>query len=72
MSDHYIEMCYSDDGGHNWSNWQARDLGDTGDFDARKVWRRLGMTRQRVFKFRVTSPVKCDLIAASVQVEDEG
>ena len=68
----YIEVKYSDDFGHNWSNWRRRDLGPTGAFNKRKVWRQLGITRNRIFKVRVTSFTRVDIIAASAQIDSAG
>lgn len=64
MSDHVIRMQYSDDGGNNWSNWDDASIGDAGEFDTRAVFTRLGSFRNRVFRFRVTSPRRCDLLGA--------
>lgn len=59
---------YSKDGGRNWSVWRERDLGSVGDFVKRVKCLRLGQGRQWVFDIKTTSPVRCDLLAASIQV----
>lgn len=64
MSDQYIRMTYSDDGGHNWSNWQAEPIGEVGEYDVRPVFTRLGQFRNRVIRLRVTSPRKRDILGA--------
>lgn len=63
-----IEMRYSDDRGRNWCGFKQRSLGSTGDYGKRVRWNQLGMTRQRVFHFRISDPVRCDLIAVSVNL----
>ena len=68
-SDHAMEVRYSDDGGYNFTNWLPRSLGAVGNYQQRLVWRRLGIARQRVWQIRVTSPVKCDLLAASASIQ---
>lgn len=35
MTDHYVEVCVSRDGGHTWSNWRQRSLGAMGQYDRR-------------------------------------
>jgi hypothetical protein len=67
-ADYYMEICYSDDGGYTFSNWKTRSLGVQGAYEQRLMWRRLGMARHRTWKLRVTSPVKCDVIAASASM----
>lgn len=62
-----VQIRYSKDGGNNWSAWVERDLGEVGEFQKRIRRYRLGQGRQWVFDIRVTSPVRADLIAMSVQ-----
>lgn len=64
-----IDFRYSKDGGRNWSDWRALDMGSTGDFVKRVQARRLGRGFQWVFAVRVTDPVKADILAASAQLE---
>ncbi|MBA2403175.1 MAG: hypothetical protein H0V66_00265, partial [Bdellovibrionales bacterium] len=47
-TDHAVDMRYSDDGGHNWSNFKARSLGAAGEFRQRVTYTRLGSTRARI------------------------
>ncbi|QWF19298.1 packaged DNA stabilization protein [Lysobacter capsici] len=65
VSDHFCSISYSDDGGHNWSNPAIVSIGKAGEFRRSVELRRLGMTRERVWKVSVSSPAKRDLIAAS-------
>lgn len=70
-TDHYIEMQYSKDGGHNWSNWQRRSIGKVGEYQdrLRVKYQQLGTSRQWVFRFRVSSPRKRDLLGAVANFE---
>jgi hypothetical protein len=66
---HIVELRTSRDGGRNWSDWRAYDMGNTGQFDGRATWRRLGFGRTLLFQFRDTSPYRGDVIAASIDAE---
>lgn len=66
----YVEVRYSNDGGNNWSDWQARESGATGAFLEPLIWRRLGRAKEeRIWEFRDTSNVASDVMAAMLQVE---
>lgn len=69
MSDRTVQIRYSRDAGRNWSSWRNRSLGELGDFMKRVHMEALGRGRQWVFEWRVTSPVRADLIAASLKAE---
>lgn len=61
-----VMLSWSDDGGHNWSNEVYASLGEMGNTVARAVWHRLGRSRQRYYKVRVTDPVKTVLMGADL------
>ena len=69
--DHFVEVSYSKDGGRNWSNWRRQSLGETGEYAdrIRARFRRLGSGRQWVFRIRVSSPRKRDLLGAVAYME---
>lgn len=67
--DESVWLRYSDDGGKTYSNYRKRMLGDVHQYGKRIRFPRLGSFRNRVFEIMVSSPVKRDLIAASVQME---
>lgn len=69
MTDRIVQVRYSRDGGRNWTGWRERSLGALGEFQRRVKLLRLGQGRQWVFEWKVTSPVRADLLAASIQVE---
>ncbi|MCE7031737.1 packaged DNA stabilization protein gp10 [Lysobacter sp. GX 14042] len=64
-----LQLRYSRDGAHNWSDWRHLPMGEVGDFQQRVMARRLGRGIRWVFDIRVTDPVRADLLAASIQVE---
>jgi hypothetical protein len=44
------QLQWSDDGGHTWSNLHTIHVGDEGQYKFRAVWRRLGRSRDRIFR----------------------
>jgi len=70
-SDPQVLLRWSDDGGHNWSNYHARPMGKIGEFGRRVIWRRLGMTtkiRDRVYEVSGTDPVKLAIMGAELLI----
>jgi hypothetical protein len=63
-------LDWSDDGGHTWSNQYFQGLGKIGETAKRVIWRRLGRTRERLFRLTVTDDVPLALIDAFVDVEE--
>jgi hypothetical protein len=63
-------LQWSDDGGHTWSNERYADIGAIGQKKTRVVWRRLGSSRDRVYRVTVADPVKVVLIGAEMDVEE--
>lgn len=61
-------LSWSDDGGHSWSNEHWASIGAIGSYKYRAIWRRLGKSRNRVFKLSISDPVKTALIGASIDV----
>lgn len=70
--DPHVMMQYSDDGGHAWSNEKWRSIGKLGRYETRVVWRRLGVSRDRVFRFVITDPVRATILGAEADVERLG
>lgn len=68
MTDRKVFLCYSDDGGHTWSNWRERSLGEQGQHEKRVRFSRLGSFRARIWRVRVSSPIKRDLLGGVVQL----
>jgi hypothetical protein len=59
---------WSDDGGHTWSNEHWASIGKMGEYRKRVKWRRLGRSRDRVFRLTITDPVKVVIIGATAEV----
>lgn len=64
MSDSYVRIQYSDNNGKDWTDWDQEPLGEIGEPGLRVVFTRQGSTRHRIYKIRVTSPRKRDLMGA--------
>lgn len=60
-------LSWSNDGGKTWSNDYPAAMGKLGEYGTRLVWRRLGMSRDRVYRIRIASAVKKVLIGAAVE-----
>lgn len=63
-SDPTIMLQISKDGGKTYGNEIWVKFGKIGENRQRAVWRRLGRSRDWVFKFRITDPVKTVFVAA--------
>jgi len=69
MSDQYVRMQYSDDGGHNWSDWEEAAIGEVGQYAKKAVWTRLGSSYQRVYRWASSSPRKRDILGAAISMK---
>ena len=61
-------LRWSDDGGSTWSNEHWVTIGQTGKYQNRAIWRRMGTARDRVFEVVVTDPVKAVIVSANLKV----
>lgn len=68
-SDPQVGLDWSNDGGHTWSNRYYVSIGKTGEYTKRSIWRRLGRSRDRIFRITFSEPVKFVFIAAYADVE---
>jgi hypothetical protein len=59
----------SKDNGRTWGNELWTSIGAMGSYVTRVIWRRLGMSRDWLFKIRVTDPVKVVITSASIDAE---
>jgi hypothetical protein len=64
-----VGLSYSDDGGHTFSPERQVSLGAIGARGARAIWRRLGMSRDRVFRVTCNDPVKFCPIGAEIDAK---
>lgn len=68
-----VLLRWSDDGGHTWSNYYSRDMGNLGEYGTRVIWRRLGMTtklRDRVYELSGADPVKITITDAELALSE--
>ena len=68
VSDPQIILSWSDDGGHTWSNDNTTSFGMTQQYKKRVIWRRLGVTRDRVFRLAISDAVKRTIIGAYAEI----
>jgi hypothetical protein len=64
-----INLRWSDDGGHSWSNEYSRGVGFAGDYKERVIWRRLGRSRNRVYEVNVSDSVPWKIVEAYLDVQ---
>jgi len=68
-----MEMRYTDKAKGEWTNWKQRSLGLIGEYAKQIRWfglgsiGRKGKSAQRVFHFRISDPVKADILAAGLE-----
>lgn len=63
-SDPQVMLQYSNDGGNEWSAELWRSLGKLGQYLTRVRWDGLGSARRRVFRIRISDPVKIGIVGA--------
>lgn len=63
-------LQWSDDGGNTWSNEYWISLGAIGATLKRAIWRRLGRSRQRVFRFTITDDCQIAINDAYIEVQE--
>ena len=61
-----VALQYSDDGGFTWSNERTCTLGAQGKYANRARWTRMGRSRSRVFRVRISDPIPVVIIGAAV------
>lgn len=66
-----VMLQWSDDGGHTWSNELWTNIGPEGARRTRTIWRRLGSSHDRVYRVKITDPIKVTMLGAQVEVEEE-
>ncbi len=64
-----IIMQYSDDGGRSWSNERWQQVGNLGRYSTKVEWFGMGWFYDRIFRFKMSDPVKWTLISLHADVE---
>lgn len=62
-------LSWSDDGGHTWSNQHTVSMGLVGKYKFRYRWRRLGVSRDRVYRVETSEPVPVTWLGAELELE---
>lgn len=68
-TDPAVMLDFSNDGGHTWSNETWKKIGKIGAYANRVMWMRLGSFRDRVFRVKITDPVKVTVLGANIELE---
>lgn len=66
-SDPQVMLDWSDDGGYTYSNEHWASFGKVGERTTRVRWRRLGKSRDRLFRATIVDPVRVVIVSASVE-----
>lgn len=64
-ADPQIMLQFSDDGGATWSNERWKSLGAKGKRATRTEWRRLGRSRERIYRVAISDPVQRAMLATA-------
>ena len=62
-------MQWSDDGGSTFGPEHWTSIGAVGAYKNRAIWRKLGMSRDRVYQVVITDPVKVVIVSAELKAE---
>ena len=68
-SDPKVWVQWSNDGGQTWGNSITASLGKIGKYKTRARWRRLGNSRDRVFRVITDEPVRVNMLSAYLDFE---
>ena len=60
-------LSWSSDGGHTWSGDYRASIGPLGSYKTRLIWRRLGRSRDKVFRLAMTNVLKRNIIGAYLE-----
>jgi len=69
MGDPQAVLEWSDDGGHTWSNEHWTSIGQIGEYKNRARWRRLGRSRERIYRVTISDDVKTVIIGAHLEAQ---
>jgi hypothetical protein len=57
-------LRWSDDGGHDWSNYHTLNFGQVGVYKKRAIQRRMGKSRDRIYEFTCSDPISWTIVNA--------
>jgi hypothetical protein len=57
-----VELRTSKDGGITWGTAKAKQIGPTGNYGNRVIWRNLGQARQLTARLRITDPIEVPIL----------
>jgi len=63
-------LRWSNDGGSTWSKEYWTSIGQSGKYQNRIIWRRLGWSRDRIFEVVVTDPIKAVIVSANLKASE--
>lgn len=63
-----VMLSWSDNDGVTWSDTRWRGLGKQGQYQYRTFWTRLGASRNRAYRFRLTDAADLTIIGAELEV----
>lgn len=66
-SDPLVMMAASDDSGFTYGYERFASIGQTGLYKSRTRWTRCGMGRNRVWRFRITEPVRVVVVSMTIE-----
>ena len=65
-----VALTWSDDGGRTYSNEHWKKLGRIGEYTTKVVWKRLGISRNRILRITISDPVKVIILGAYAELEE--
>lgn len=68
-SDPQIMLEVSKDGGHTYGQQIWRSFGAIGDFVHRAVWNRVGVSKDHVYRFSISDPIKIVILGAYLDID---
>ena len=63
-----VMLRWSDDGGRTFGNYHIKSLGKIGKTFTKPIWKRLGMSRDRVYELSGSDPVKIIIMGAELKI----
>ena len=67
----YVELEWSNDGGRTWSDPRRRSMGLRGQYSVRCIWRRLGRSVDRIYRFSATNAPGFAWVSAVLDAEPQ-